>query len=90
MRANNNSLSYQNIINSYKDDESIISLSKYYNCGQGTITRILKSHNVKLRTIQESVGGVYIDPCEAPKIKKFYIDNNFTSQIISPKIHRTP
>jgi hypothetical protein len=76
-----NKLPYIDIIKDYKDGKSIISLSKQYKCGQGTITRLLKTNNINLRTIQESVGGVYIAPQEVSKIKSLYLSGKTKEEI---------
>lgn len=39
----------QNVIQKYQDGQSIISLSKEYNCGQGKIKRILQKNNIHIR-----------------------------------------
>ena len=84
MKANSyviKKLPAEEIINKYKNGTSIISLSKQYNCGQGTITRFLKEHNVTLRTIQESVGGVHIPNSAIPKIRSLYLSGKTKGHI---------
>lgn len=76
-----NNLPHDKIIKEYEDGKSIIYLSKHYKCGQGTITRLLKDNNIDLRTIQESVGGVFISPQEALKIKSLYLSGKTKEEL---------
>ena len=74
-------LPYDQIIKQYKSGTSIISLSKTYKCSQGTIARLLKGYNIDLRSIQESVGGVYISNTEIQRIKQLYLSGSSKQNI---------
>lgn len=62
----------QEIISKYNNKESVISLSKQYNCGQGVIKRLLQSNNIHIRKIRESVADIYIPDIEKQNVIDLY------------------
>jgi len=76
-------LPVQEVIQKYQNNQSIISLSKEYNCGQGKIRRLLDKNNIHIRGISECQLKVstYIPDEKSQEVEELYDSGYSTYQL---------